>query len=351
MNSTVIHERPGVYSSYDASAVISGGGAGKVVGVAAKASKGATDKTVRLSSYAAGLAAFGEDGEGDGMMALLGLLYQNGASSVIAVAVADSGAKADYEKAFALLGEEGTIGVVICDSGDVTVQQALRDSVTAASGARRERIAVVGSTGETVEELVARAKKLNSERVVLVGGEDVTLGGVVTAAAVAGAIAAESDPAVPLNGAVLQGLAGLEENYSDTQIDLLVRGGVTPLESSAGIVSVVRGITSRTTTADASDSTWRELSTILIVDNVIPQVRNALRRKFNRAKNTTQTRSAIRSQVIVELENKRSAEIIDSFGDVTVSASAEDASVCEVAFSFAVAHGLNQIYLTAHITV
>lgn len=351
MNSTVIHERPGVYSSYDASAVISGGGAGKVVGVAARASKGATDKTVRLSSYAAGLAAFGEDGEGDGMMALLGLLYQNGASSVIAVAVADSGAKADYEKAFALLGEEGTIGVVICDSGDVTVQQALRDSVTAASGARRERIAVVGSTGETVEELVARAKKLNSERVVLVGGEDVTLGGVVTAAAVAGAIAAESDPAVPLNGAVLQGLAGLEENYSDTQIDLLVRGGVTPLESSAGIVSVVRGITSRTTTADAADSTWRELSTILIVDNVIPQVRNALRRKFNRAKNTTQTRSAIRSQVIVELENKRSAEIIDSFGDVTVSASAEDASVCEVAFSFAVAHGLNQIYLTAHITV
>ena len=351
MNSTVIHERPGVYSYYDASAVISGGGAGKVVGVAAKASKGATDKTVRLSSYAAGLAAFGEDGEGDGMMALLGLLYQNGASSVIAVAVADSGAKADYEKAFALLGEEGTIGVVICDSGDVTVQQALRDSVTAASGARRERIAVVGSTGETVEELVARAKKLNSERVVLVGGEDVTLGGVVTAAAVAGAIAAESDPAVPLNGAVLQGLAGLEENYSDTQIDLLVRGGVTPLESSAGIVSVVRGITSRTTTADAADSTWRELSTILIVDNVIPQVRNALRRKFNRAKNTTQTRSAIRSQVIVELENKRSAEIIDSFGDVTVSASAEDASVCEVAFSFAVAHGLNQIYLTAHITV
>ena len=47
MNSTVIHERPGVYSSYDASVVISGGGAGKVVGVAAKASKGATDKTVR----------------------------------------------------------------------------------------------------------------------------------------------------------------------------------------------------------------------------------------------------------------------------------------------------------------
>ena len=130
-----------------------------------------------------------------------------------------------------------------------------------------------------------------------------------------------------------------------------MRGGVTPLESSAGIVSMVRGITSRTTTGDASDNTWRELTTILIVDDVIPQIRNALRRKFNRSKNTVQTRSAIRSQVIVELENKRRAEIIDSYGDVQVSAAEDDASVCEVEFSFAVAHGLNQIYLTAHITV
>ena len=43
MNSTVIHERPGVYSSYDASAAINGGGAKKVVGVAAKAANKAED--------------------------------------------------------------------------------------------------------------------------------------------------------------------------------------------------------------------------------------------------------------------------------------------------------------------
>ena len=76
-----------------------------------------------------------------------------------------------------------------------------------------------------------------------------------------------------------------------------------------------------------------------------------MRRKFSRTKNTAQTRSAIRSQVIVELENKRSAEIIDSFGEVQVRADAEDPTVCEVEFTFTVAHGLNQIYLTAHITV
>ena len=355
MNSTVIHERPGVYSSYDASAAINGGGAKKVVGVAAKAAKGEENKVVMLTSYAAGIAAFGEDGEGDSMAALLRLLYLNGAASVAAVAVGKTGAKEDYAAAFASLNEVENIGIMICDSGDLPVEKELRDSVFKASGARRERIAVAGSAGESVTELIERAKALNSERMVLVGGEGLNgsggqLGGVVTAAAVAGVIAAGTDPAVPLNGAELAGLYGLEKTYNDNEIDLLVRGGVTPLESNAGIVSVVRGITSRTTTADASDSTWRELTTILIVDDVIPQIRNALRRKFSRAKNTAQTRSAIRSQVIIELENKRCAEIIDSFGEVAVSAAA-DASVCEVSFPFAVAHGLNQIYLTAHITV
>ena len=90
---------------------------------------------------------------------------------------------------------------------------------------------------------------------------------------------------------------------------------------------------------------------VLIVDDVIPAVRSALRSRFALTKNTAQTRSAIRSQVIVELEKKLAAQIIDGYGSVAAAASAEDPAVCEVEFSFAVAHGLNQIYLTAHITV
>ena len=134
-------------------------------------------------------------------------------------------------------------------------------------------------------------------------------------------------------------------------VRLLVRGGVTPLESAAGIISPVRGITTRTTTGGAADAAWRELTTVLIADDVIPSIRGALRSKFSRAKNTARNRGAIRSQVIVELEKKAAAEIIDGYGDVTVSASPDDPTVCLVEFSFAVAHGLNQIYLTVHITV
>ena len=53
----------------------------------------------------------------------------------------------------------------------------------------------------------------------------------------------------------------------------------------------------------------------------------------------------------LELEKKVAAEIIDSYGEVSVSVSEENPTVCLVEFSFAVAHGLNQIRLTVHLTV
>ena len=348
------HERPGVYSVYDASAVVSAGQANKIIGLAAKAVRGTVGEVVTITGYAAGVAVFGEDVQ-PGMSTLLRLLFANGAARVEAVRVADTGAVGDYEAAFEALGKR-EVQIVVCDSASAEVHQSLRTAVEAASGVRKERIAVVGGDGDTAAELVTRATALNSERMVLVGPNvldknGTALPGVFAAAAVAGAVAAGKDPAVPLNGAELNGLGGLAADYDDNEIDLLVRGGVTPLESIGGIISPVRGITTRTTTAGATDTTWRELTTILIVDNIIPAVRASLRSKFARAKNTARGRSAIRSQVIVELEKKVAAEIIDSYGDVTVTADPDDPTVCLVEFGFAVAHGLNQIYLTVHITV
>ena len=83
----------------------------------------------------------------------------------------------------------------------------------------------------------------------------------------------------------------------------------------------------------------------------MPAVRASLRSRFHRAKNTEQSRGAIRSQVILELENKVAREIITGYDGVTVSALVDDPTVCLVEFSFTVAHGLNQIWLSAHITV
>ena len=103
--SVLEHERPGVYSTYDASAVVSAGQATKVIGVAAKAAKGTEKEPVTVTGYTAGVEAFGEDAETPGMSTILRLLFANGASTVVAVRVAENGELADYQAAFAALAD------------------------------------------------------------------------------------------------------------------------------------------------------------------------------------------------------------------------------------------------------
>lgn len=344
------HERPGVYSVYDASGLVRSKGVKNVALIAKSVSGDGTGVSV-WHTYAQ---AAEELGLQSTAAELVRVLFLNGAAAVYGVCVTGDD---QYESAIGTAEKLENIGIVVCDSTELTVQQAVRDSVNSASGVRMERIAVLpGGVGEDAAALCTRAQSLNSERVVLVGPEAVAADGtaagcVLSAAAVAGAIAGESDPAVPLGGAVLKGLNGLSVRWSDNEIDTLVRGGVTALESMNGEISVVRGITTRTKTGEAEDTSWRELTTILIVDEVIPGIRNALRSRFQRAKNTGQSRNAIRSQVILELESRVNREIITGYENVAVSAKEDDPTVCVVEFAFTVAHGLNQIWICAHITI
>ena len=351
MMTATTHERPGVYSTYEASSLTAASAnGGKVAVVADAGSLKDGEDFYQWTSYSRAAADVGDCT----LSRLTQLAIRNGAGAVYGIPVKSAGdGGVDYEAAFAVAAAIEDVSVVVCDSTKPEVQQSLKEMVEKCSEARKERIAVVGGAAkETAADLVKRAERLNCERVVLVApgmGDD--SGGAGCAAAVAGAIAGTTDPALPLGGAQLYGLEGLEKNYDDGDIDTLVQGGVTALETLAGACYVVRGVTTRAKTGDVKDATWRELSTVLVVDEVIPGIRSALRAKFSRAKNTQQTRGAIRSQTVLELEKRVSREIIDSYEDVTVSALEDDPTVCLVEFSFTVAHGLNQVWLSAHITV
>ena len=338
------NERPGVYSSYEVSSAVSGANRGGTVGICAVSASAEKGVQKHITSYTQAASTFGADSP---MAALIKIILVNGASAVRAVAVSVNAPASEYASAFEQLKRDEDISVLTCDSRDAAVVTAMKASIQAASEIYRYRIGVAENTGES-GELTAKAAAINCERIVLVTAVGSVTG--ASAAAAAAVIAASGDPAVPLSGAVLSGLNG-ESVFTEGDINTLVRGGVTPIENVGGEVSVVRAVTTRTKTGGVSDQTWRELSTIRVVDDVIPAVRNSLRTKFARSKNTAQTRGAIRTQVIIELENKLAREIIDSYGVVKVSPAPEDPTVCEVEFEFAVAHGLNRIELNAHITV
>lgn len=350
-----INERPGVYSSYEVSSAITGSASGLTVGVAAVSAKGETAKCCAISSYAEAVAIFGADCN---MTELIRLLFLNGAYTVKAVpAVVSVRADADdYELAFKVLKKDEEVRILVCDSDDEEVHGVMLSSINTTTENCKFRIGIVEAASTTIAGTAAKAAKLNSERMVITApvlerGDALAYVPGSAAAALAGAVAASRDPALPFNGAELAGLPGTFKQFTDDEITTLVRGGVTPLESAGGRNLVVRGVTTRTKTGAAPDSTWRELTTTLIVDDVITTIKNSLSSRFSRTKNTRRTRGAIRTQVVIELENKLQKEIIDSYSGVSAEPSSDDPTICEVSFDFTVAHGLNQIYLTAHITV
>ena len=351
-------ERPGVYTSYTVSSVLYSGSNAGIAGIAAPAESGTANTLYTVTSYSGAISLFGKD---SALTELIRILFSSGVSRVMAVPIITEGTESDddieeaYEDAFDMLIADENVKVIVCGSNDDDIYALLKSAITNAEGRAAHKIGIV-ENGASVQGAVSAAAALNCERMVMVAPKALDVNGDAAvagslSAAVAGAILAESDPAVPLNGAQLKGIGGVNLQFNDGDIDTLVLGGVTPVECVGGEVSVVRGITTKTTTGGESDRTWRELSSILVVDDVIPTVREALKGSFSRVKNTAQTRGAIRTRVIIELEEKLRQQIIDDYGNVEVKANEDDPTICDVSFEFTVAHGLNKIEITAYITV
>ena len=154
--SLVYHERPGVYSSYDASSIIARGSTERVIALIGKAE--AKAGLYRLHSYAEAKEAFAEGSE-LGRMAKLA--YQNGAGTVLASPVAEDTLEA-YQAALALVFAEKEAGFCVVGSALETVQKALRDAVESASKQNGECVGIVGLAEPTLKNLTDRAAALNS---------------------------------------------------------------------------------------------------------------------------------------------------------------------------------------------
>lgn len=346
----IAKQRPGVYSDYQTSGILYSKNAGKTIGIVAKSSILAANTMYTLGRLSDVEATFGADGM---MYTLCKVAFENGANSICAISAGDS--DDNYAAAFALLEGIDGISVVLCDSTEASVQQLLMQSVVAASQNKKERIGVIAAA-QAQEELATWARTFNNERILLVAQNPVDsegniLSGCALASALAAVMSQYTDPSQSFNGVSLEGISKLSETLSEEKIDEYISSGVIPFEVIGGHVEIIRAVTSKTTTDGAVDTTFKEVNTILIIDEVIKSIRETLSNNISSAKNNVTTRNAISSQVTITLQEFLDANIIDAYATPNVYQSNDDSTVCVVEVDFTVAQGINQIHITANINV
>ena len=88
----------------------------------------------------------------------------------------------------------------------------------------------------------------------------------------------------------------------------------------------------------------------LVTDELLRDLRAALAARFRAAQNSTLTRTAIRSAVLLVLQDYRARGWLSAFGALRVYADAGDASLCRVEFTYSIPAGLHRIALSAQMT-
>ena len=215
------------------------------------------------------------------------------------------------------------IMVAAGQSADV-IGDELAQHVAAASNDvnKRERIGIVGSAlGDSFDDI--RSHSLNSDRIVFVApgivvndaasGEDVTLPGAYTAAAIAGLMASYS-PHISLTNKPVP-VGGLEKKFTNPELSALLEDArVLALQDKLGF-KVVRGITTST------NSAWKQITTRRIVDFAKIGVRKAADPYIGML-NNDRVRGALRATLNSFLAEMVEDEMLIGY-DLTVSATRE----------------------------
>ena len=343
-------KRPGIYTGYELSSLY--GGRSKQYGAIAAAGVTGAGQVNSYLSFAQAKGALTHPGDSL-LLTMMQILFAAGVSRVLCYPVGQSPSAADYTAAFAALGQEENIGVLLCDSQEEAILQAMKASALASSQNKRERVAIAAHPDW--EQAIYLAQNLNCERVVLCCGSGTVDGKTyhpaLLAAALGGAVLCQEDPSLSLNGERLPALTGLAQNLSQEAVEQLLTWGVTPAEKIGSWVECISAITTRTRTDGVEDRTYRQLGTLRIIDDLLITVRTALKERLHGLKNTPQTRESIASQVTVELAAKQQQGLLESFDPPVVYQSQDDPGVCVVELAVTVAHVMDQIFILAQVQV
>lgn len=245
----------------------------------------------------------------------LALLFEGVKGLTATVTAMASGVGApDLTNAFAAIFAAGN-DILVMPYRDATSLTAMRSHLTACGSALEMRGAIcpVGSTA-SYGTTVSLAASVNDKRMVPVwlrGSDSLPW---ELAAAFAAVCAFEEDPARPLNGLELPGIAvpDVAVQASGTEIEACLHNGVTPLTIGPGQrVQIVRAVTSYTLNpAGVEDPAWLDLTSIRTMDYTRQAWRQRMALRFPREKMVARTIRAVRSETLDVLLRLEELEIL-----------------------------------------
>lgn len=212
---------------------------------------------------------------------------------------------------------------------------------------KKDRIAVVGSkVGATFDDL--RGHILNSDRLIFVGpglkvtdsasGNEVTLPGAYTAAAVAGMLSARAPHISLTNKSVA--VDKLETKFTSPQLSQLVQARILVLEERRGLgIRIVKGITTE-------NGAFRQITTRRIVDYAKYGVRSAAE-PYIGLLNNTRVRAALRTTINSFLAEMVDDEMLVSYKlDVTATRDEERKGIARVTMTLQPTFSIDFIKVT-----
>jgi phage tail sheath gpL-like len=136
------------------------------------------------------------------------------------------------------------------------------------------------------------------------------------AAAYAAVAASEEDPARPLNGLELKGIAApaVADRLGRKEQEVMLKNGVTPLEVGPGeVVQIVRAVSSYTRNAvGATDISLLDMTTIRTMDYTCKAIKERVDLRFPREKLSARTPAKVRSEVLDVLRILEDLEILEN---------------------------------------
>ena len=274
---------PGTYVRVLAEGLISVGGisAGNI-GIVGTSDTG-IDVTHKLGDWESAQNAVGAyDAYADGAGTLnltrsLSLLFQNGARTVYAHALATGSDQAAFTSAFAEIIKEDVNILVAPELTTDEAKAVLGALVDSTESNGKDIIAVIGSDQSSSTDIAAQVAA--NKRVIMTApgvvmfdsaaGANVNLDGRYTAAALAALISSLAVQSSPTNK-VLSGVVSLVNRFSYVEMKDLLNGGVCALEDRSGI-RVVRGLT----TQAVDNGPFSQITTRRITDYAKAGIRKA----------------------------------------------------------------------------